>query len=176
MSQEELMQIFKFDQQDLAANQQGHLSAQQQARWTAAGQWSKTVLQKTFAVLAAFIVLVFGTIYTFSSQQLLWGSLGSVTLALLVGGGVWLIVQRQNQAEPEEMPAVGRREGPIRLQDELDEHDQGVSRRYKVEIEDITFQLFTEEQFESLKNGEPYAVYFMDDENKYIVSIEKLPL
>ncbi len=176
MSQEELMQIFKFDQQDLAANQQGHLSAQQQARWASAGQWSKTVLQKTFAVLAAFIVLIFGILYTISSQHLLWGSLASVGLALLVGGGVWLIAQRQNQAEPEEMPTVGHREGLIHLKTDLDEHDQGLSRRYRVEIEGTLFQLFTQEQFEALKNGEPYALYFMDDENKYIVSIEKLPL
>ena len=73
MSQETLMQLFKFDQQDLEANRQGHLSEQQQKRWAEAGQWSKSVLQNTFPLLAAVFVVVTGIIITLIVRQFLIG-------------------------------------------------------------------------------------------------------
>lgn len=174
MSQAQLMEVFKFNEQDLDANRQGHLSEQQQARWAAAGQWSQSVMQTTFPLLAAVFIVVVGIILTLLSKQYLIGTLLMIAGATLVGGGIWIIGRRINQTSPEATPSVGRVEGVVHLREQLERGFSDLNRRYALEIEHDVFQLFTKEQFEAVKNGKRYAIYFMNDENKYIVSIEKL--
>lgn len=173
MAQETLMEAFNFDQQDLVANRQGNLSEQQQKRWAEAGQWSTSILQNTFPLVAAIFVVVVGIILTLISRQFLIGTLLTIAGAALVGGGIRLSIQRTNRTEPEAMPTIQRVAGMAQLTENIDRGAGDISRRYRLEIAPYTFQLFTKEQFEALKNGERYTVYFMGDENQYIVSIEK---
>ena len=174
MSQETLMQLFKFDQQDLEANRQGYLSEQQQKRWAEAGQWSKSVLQNTFPLLAAVFVVVTGIIITLIVRQFLIGILLTIAGAALVGGGIRLSIQRTNQTAPEEMPVIKQVEGMAQLTENVNRGANDISRRYHLEIAPYRFQLFSKEQFEALENGGRYVVHFMGDEDQYIVSIEKL--
>ncbi|WP_420641659.1 hypothetical protein [Candidatus Leptofilum sp.] len=174
MSQQTLMELFKFNQQDLDANRKGRLSEGQQARWEAAGQWSQSVMQKIFPLLAAVFILLVGIILTLVSRQYLVGILLTIAGATLVGGGIRLTGQRMNQTDSEPMPSVGRVEGIVHLRENLERSHNELNRRYELEIEHDTFQLFTREQFDAVKNGQRYAVHFMNDENKYIVSIEEL--
>ena len=172
MASEKLMHLFKYDHTDLRANQNGRLSPAQQARWVEAGEWSKSVLQTAVPLITALLIAIVGIVISLASEKILVGSLVSVVVALLVGGGVWVGMRRSSTAVPQGMPAVGRAAGAAHLTDEIEYDEHSASRRYRLEIENHTFQLFTKQQFEALKNGDRYAVYYLDNEEKYIVSIE----
>ena len=174
MSQDQLMAVFRFDQQDLAANRQGQLSVQQQARWVEAGRWSKSVTGTAVPLAVALLILIVGIFISLGSPRPQVGILIYTVCAILAGLIARSLSQLTRSAKPETLPNVGRVEGPARLTDELEQDEHSMSRRYRLEIEQYTFQLFTKNQFEALKNGERYAVYFMADETQYIVSIEKL--
>ena len=174
MSTENLMSLFKYDLSDLRANQNGRLSPAQQARWVEAGQWSQSVLQTAVPLAVSLLIAVVGIVVSLAAEQTVVGSLISVAVALLVGGGIWVVMRRGQTAVSQDIPAVGRAEGIVKLTDEIEYDEHNASRRYRLEIEQHTFQLFTKQQFEALENGVRYAVYYLDNEEKYIVSLEKL--
>ncbi|WP_420629721.1 hypothetical protein [Candidatus Leptofilum sp.] len=168
------MSLFKYDLSDLRANQNGRLSPNQQARWVEADQWSQSVVQTAVPLGIFLLILIVGIVISLAANQPLIGSLASVVLALLVGGGVWLGMRREQTAVPPQIPAVGRAEGIAKLTDEIEYDEHNASRRYRLEIKNHTFQLFNKQQFEALENGARYAVYYLDNEEKHIVSLEKL--
>ncbi len=173
MSQEKLMAAFKFNQQDLDANRQGQLSAQQQTRWAEAGQWSKSVTETAVPLGIALLILIVGIVISLNSLRPQVGILIYTVCAIFAGLIARSLSQQMRTEKLETTSTVGRAEGIARLTDEIQHDEHSSSRRYRLEIEQYTFQLFTKEQFEALKNGERYAVYFMDNENQYIVSVEK---
>ena len=174
MLDENLMALFKYDLTDLRANQNGRLSPTQQARWVEAGEWSQNVVQTAVSVAIVLLILIVGIVISVAVEQALVGSLVSVVVALLVGGGIWVGMRGKGTAVSPQIPTVGRAEGIAKLTDEIEYDEHNASRRYRLEIEHHTFQLFTKQQFEALENGARYAVYYLDNEEKYIVSLEKL--
>ena len=178
MSTQILMDLFKFDQADLRANQNGRLSPAQQARWVEADQWSQSLTQKIALGLAAFVAII-GIVISLIVGAALWGSIISLLIALLVGGVSWSFMRRSGHSEAESLsseslPAVERAEGIAHLREYTDRSERNVRHYYRLEIEHHSFQLFKKEQFEALKNGARYAVYYLDNDEKYIVSLEQL--
>jgi hypothetical protein len=103
------------------------------------------------------------------------GSLLSLVVAAVVGVGMRMRAGRSgNDESPVPVTAVHRAEGITHLKEVIDRSEHSPSRHYKLEIEHHTFQLFRKEQFEALENGARYAVYYLDNDDKYIVSLEKL--
>ncbi|MCA9920022.1 MAG: hypothetical protein KC445_18825 [Anaerolineales bacterium] len=174
MSQNELMAVFKFNQQDLAANREGKLSAAQAARWAEAGQWSKSVTETVIPLGITLLFIIIGIVMSLNSVRPQVGILIYTVCAIFAGLVARFLSQLTRSAKLETTPTVAQAEGTAKLTDEIGYDEHSSSRRYRLEIEHYTFQLFTKAQFEALKSGERYAVYFMDDENQYIVSIEKL--
>jgi hypothetical protein len=168
------MQLFKFTADDLSANRRGQLSAAQQARWAEAGQWAGSMAGTAVPFITAAVIAVIGIIISFIVSQPVVGSLLSLVVAAVVGV---VMRMRAGQSGHEEMPvpvtAVGRAEGAAHLKEILDRSEHNTSRRYKLEIEHHSFQLFRKELFEARENGARYIVYYLDDDDKYIVSLEE---
>ena len=173
---EALMQVFQFDHEDLQANRRGRLSATQQKRWAEAEQWSQSILQTTIPLAVAVLLAAVGVAVSQFLAQPLWGVVVSLALSFLVGG--WLSLRNRRNGRAATVPTaeltVHKAEGVAHLKDHIDHDEQGSTRRYKLEIEHHTFQLFRKAQFEVLENGARYAVYYLDDDDKYILSLEKL--
>lgn len=169
-----LMQVFQFDHEDLQANRQGKLSATQQKRWAEAEQWSQSVLQTTLPLAVAVLLAAVGVAVSQFLAQPLWGTVVSLGLSVLVGGWLSLRNRRNGRAAPTTQIKVHKAEGIAHLKDPIDHDEHDSSRRYRLEINHHTFQLFRKVQFEALENGARYAVYYLDDDDKYILSLEKL--
>jgi hypothetical protein len=173
MSDEMMMKQFEFTEADLQANERGLLSESQQARWRKAGAWSgsmmKTAVPLVFALLAVTVGLiisaVIGRIVLGGLITLILAVVGAVVIRLVMGGG--------QKAEPLSL-AVGRAEGVAHLKETLDSDEHDMTRRYKLEIDHHTFQLFRKTQFEALENGAKYVVYYYEDAgHKYIISLRE---
>ncbi|MCB0027793.1 MAG: hypothetical protein KDE28_07805 [Anaerolineales bacterium] len=174
MSLEILMDRFKFTQADLEANRQGHLSAAQQARWAGAGQWSRKLLRTTIPLLVAAFVAVVGLIISLVLNTLVVGSAVSLIIAGLVGFTIrWLAGLGGRGEVAVETTSVGRAEGVVHLRESFDRGEDSTFRRRQLEIGHHTIQLLNKEQFEAIENGARYIVYFMDNDEKWIVSIEE---
>lgn len=175
MTDPNLMQLFKFTADDLQANRRGQLSPTQQARWAEAEQWSGSMAGTAVPLITAAVIAVIGIILSFVVGQLIVGSMLSLVVAGVVGVGMRIRAGRSDHDEmPAPVTAVYHAEGVAHLKETLDRSEHHTSRRYRLEIEHHTFQLFRKEQFEALENGARYAVYYLDDDDKYIVSLEKL--
>ena len=169
-----LMTLFKFNHQDLDANRQGRLSAEQQARWQGAGQFSKMIMQVAIPLVVAGFIVIVSVAVGFIIGRLVLGALIGFVLAALVGGGIALLAWLNGRNKPASASlAVGRAEGIAHLKEYYDHGEPGMSiHQYKLEIEHHSFQLFRKEQFEALENGGRYVVYYLDNDEKYIVSLE----
>ncbi len=174
MSLNNLMTLFKFNHQDLEANRQGRLSAEQQKRWQGAGQFSSMITQVVIPLVVAGFIVVLGLVVGFIIDNLVLGGLIGLVLGAVVGGGIGLMAWNNGRNKSETASvAVGRAEGVAHLKEVHDRGEPGMSfHRYLIEIEHHTFQLFRKEQFEALENGGRYIVYYLDNEEKYIVSLE----
>lgn len=174
MTDPNLMTLFKFTPDDLQANRNGYLSAAQQARWAEAGQWAGSMMTTAVPLIVSLFIAIIGIIISVVVNQLVLGSVISLIIAGVVGLGMRLRAKRSSQDETAiPATAVHRAEGIAHLKETTDRSDHETSRRYKLEIEHHTFQLFRKEQFEALENGKHYIVYYLDDDDKYIVSLEK---
>ena len=176
MSLNDLMRLFKFNQLDLEANRQGRLSAEQQARWEGASNWSGMVMQLGVPLVVAGFIAFVGIVLSFMVERLLVGAIVSLCFSAVVGGGIGLFFWQRGRNRPATSTVrVGRAEGIAHLKEVHDRSEPGLhSHQYKLEIEHHSFQLFRKEQFEALENGGRYAVHYLDNEEKYIVSIEPL--
>ncbi len=174
MIESNLMELFKFTPDDLQANRRGQLSPAQQARWTEAGQWAGTMMTTAVPLIVSLFIAVIGIIISVVVNQLVLGSVISLIVAGVIGFGLrmWARQSRQDEVSVP-VTAVCRAEGIAHLRETVDRSEHQTFRHYKLEIEHHTFQLFRKEQFEALENGARYIVYYLDDDDQYIVSLEK---
>ncbi|MCB8943195.1 MAG: hypothetical protein H6658_05525 [Ardenticatenaceae bacterium] len=175
MTEPNFMQLFKFTPDDLQANRRGQLSPVQQARWAEAGQWAGSVMQTAVPLITAALIALIGITISLFLEQSTIGIMISLVIAGLVGVGLRLRARRNGRQETlVPITAVHRAEGIAHLQEIVDRSEHNTSRRYQLEIDPHIFPLFRQEQFEALENGARYAVYYLEDDNKYIVSLEKM--
>lgn len=175
LTEPNLMQLFKFSPDDLRANQQGQLSTAQQTRWAEAGQWAGSMTGITIPLVVAITIAVIGIIISLAVSQPMLGIVLSLVIAGLAGIGVRMMLKPDGRSQtPVPVTAVHRAEGIVHLKETFDTSGDGMSRRYyRLEIDHHSFQLFRREQFEALENGGHYIVYYLDDDDQYIVSLEK---
>jgi hypothetical protein len=174
MIESNLMELFKFTPDDLQANRHGQLSPAQQARWADAGQWAGSMTTTAVPLIVSLFIAIIGIIISVIVGQPVLGSVISLVVAGVVGVGLRMRARRSIQDEASvSVTAVRCAEGVAHLRETMDRSEHETSRRYKLEIEHHVFQLFRKEQFEGLENGARYIVYYLDDDDKYIVSLEK---
>lgn len=175
MTESSLNQLFKFTVDDLHTNRQGHMSVAQQQRWANAGQWAGTMTTTVIPLIVSIFIAVVGLIISVIVEQIVVGGILSLLLASVVGLGTRLALGRNGRSEtPQQGTAVQRAEGIAHLRETVDHSKHGASRHYQLEIEHHTFPLFRKEQFEALENGARYIVYYLDDDSKYILSLEQI--
>ena len=174
MNEPNLMQIYKFTADDLQANRRGQLSVAQQKRWVGAGKWSGKVIKTAVPLITAFVILLFGIVTSIFLDQWLICMVVSVLAAGGAGIGLWFLMGRMvGRDTSETIPAVQRAEDIAHLKKFKDRYENNYSMSYRLEIDHHSFQIFRREQFEALEDGGRYIVYYLDDDNKYIVSLEK---
>lgn len=162
-----LRSAFRFDAQDLEANQAGKLTDWQRNRLRAD-------VRRSSALLAVF---AFGGLFLSGLMTLMWSSAPQATMSRLVVPLIVIAVtslilvfywaRSQRTAADLNTQAVSVAEGRVLLK-----ASSGQSGEYAVRIGDVQFPL-KQHEFLAFKNGDPYRVYYTS-RSKRILSVEWL--
>ncbi len=170
MAEQQLMEYFKFDEADLAANRQGRLSPGQRQRLErdtgSMRRWSGVtggVLALIALSLAAWTVQGYLTKHQFALDSVLWMVVAALAAYFFLG--------RWRSAGYD--CSVQKAEGPISFRSERT--SQGGTIYYELRVAGQEFDVDGEVQ-DAMAKGDVYAVYYVKNSsgNLFVMSVDSV--